>query len=217
MIRSLLLLAAILSVVPIAAYSQNQQQAQRRKVKIDVKTQLVEKVELSPIKAGVIAAIDSSTWGEVVEIDEHYSLWIKAPLRQPLGKDSMMITVQLELRTPAMFRDGKFINSSTLSMRYALKDTLMNLAPFMEEYLSRLHLLDSVVGLTKKYIAGTGILQSPPMTVHAVIGLAATHVLNVLHTLAVGMTRQKLLEGVLVFSHAMPSILGMVKAEVLKK
>lgn len=44
-----------------------------------------------------------------------------------------------------------------------------------------------------------------------------THVLNVLHTLAVGMTRQKLLEGVLVFSHAMPSILGMVKAEVLKK
>lgn len=86
----------------------------------DVKTQLAEKKDLQIVKQGVLLAIREAPWAQDTEVGEDYSLWITNLNRVQEG-DSMYLTVDIELRTPAMLTRGTFIASRRVGIGYHLE------------------------------------------------------------------------------------------------
>ena len=97
------------------------------KIPIDVKTSWTEKHGTQVVKQGVIAAIDASAWGETTEFGEDYSLWLQGLHRTKGGGDTIVLRLQLELRTPSFFRSGDHLASRTVEVRYA-QSTLDSIA-----------------------------------------------------------------------------------------
>ena len=86
----------------------------------DVKTTYNDKAfkgELRSIKQGVIHSIETSSWAEIKDFGEDYSLWISRPNRTHLN-DSLTVKVLIQLRSPAMITMGDFIDQKEIVISY---------------------------------------------------------------------------------------------------
>jgi hypothetical protein len=98
-------------------------------LKLDIKTKMGDKRAFQVAKAGLIAYIkQNGDWAKVVEIKEDYSVWIKN-FNKKFSKDSLIISLDLELHTPAMFTEGKLISKvhiiDTIDLANVSKDNTM--------------------------------------------------------------------------------------------
>jgi hypothetical protein len=107
---ALLTLAACLA----AAYSAHAQE----KLKLDVKTKLLEKPGVTAIKNGTVLLVMQSEWAEISEFNEDYALWLRNPKRETHG-DSVTLTLDMELRSPSLFSEGDLLDSERITVTYA--------------------------------------------------------------------------------------------------
>lgn len=106
--KLLILLGLVLCIhIPICA-----------QIKIDFKTEFLDKTKpMQAVKAGIIGFFKENTaWIQVVSTFEKYSVWIKDLKVVPKEGNPLIsvVSYKLELRTPAMIRDGKFIDAVTI-------------------------------------------------------------------------------------------------------
>lgn len=87
-------------------------------VRIDVKTKWLEKKELTAAKQGIIAAINAAPSTAVTEFGEDYALWIKNLHRAKGMNDTVVVTLDLELRKPSFVSQGDLIAKHELVLRY---------------------------------------------------------------------------------------------------
>ena len=85
--------------------------------KIDLKTPLDEKGELTVVKQGVLAAIEDASWVRETDFGEKYSLWLHG-LERDIEQDTMVIVLKVNLRTPAMVRRGRHLDARRIEFRY---------------------------------------------------------------------------------------------------
>lgn len=78
-------------------------------IKLDVKTTFEEKCESILPKAGLIAYLKTANWANVVEIGEDASVWVRNYSMSRRG-DVLWVSVDVELRTPAMITHGRLID-----------------------------------------------------------------------------------------------------------
>lgn len=83
----------------------------------DVKTQMAEKEDLQNYKQGLLTAIENSSWASVKETGEDYSLWLTSLERVHI-KDSVIVSLIVELRTPSMFSSGDFVGNRKVWLKY---------------------------------------------------------------------------------------------------
>ena len=83
----------------------------------DVKTTYNDKNKLQTIKAGVIHSIESSSWAEVKDFQEDYSLWLSRYSKTRIN-DSLIVKVLIQLRSPAMLTMGDFIDQEDIMISY---------------------------------------------------------------------------------------------------
>lgn len=108
MCRFLPVLLFLLGVVPNPAPAQ---------YRFDIKTELEEKADLKIVKQGVITATSQSSWATEVEFNENYSLWLK-DLRRSHRGDSMYVSINLQLRTPAALTQGELVEERRIGVQY---------------------------------------------------------------------------------------------------
>lgn len=103
-------------------------------IRIDVKTEWREKNKLAPVKHGVLTLLEELPWASSTEFGEDYSLWLRN-LRRQLGKDGTVITtLDVEIRTPALFGSGNLLHRRKIESRYrpATLDSVGNIAGIAE-------------------------------------------------------------------------------------
>ena len=83
----------------------------------DVKTTFNDKLKLQTIKAGVIHSIESSSWAEIKDFGEDYSLWLRGLSRTQIN-DSLIVKILIQLRSPAMITMGDFIDQKEIVISY---------------------------------------------------------------------------------------------------
>ena len=83
----------------------------------DVKTTFNDKLKLQTIKAGVIHSIESSSWAEIKDFGEDYSLWLRGLSRTQIN-DSLIVKILIQLRSPAMLTGGDFIDQKEIMISY---------------------------------------------------------------------------------------------------
>lgn len=105
-----------LTVAAFLVFGVSSQQAPAQ-YRFDIKTPLEEKADLKIVKQGVITATSQSSWATEVEFNENYSLWLK-DLRRSHQGDSMYVSLNVELRTPAAITSGDLISERRISLRY---------------------------------------------------------------------------------------------------
>jgi hypothetical protein len=91
--------------------------ARYRNMKFDVKTKFMEKKTAAVAKAGFISYIRQSDWAMIAEIGEDNSLWIKNYERHKNG-NNILIELDFEIRSPAMFGDGDSIYRKSLRIEF---------------------------------------------------------------------------------------------------
>jgi len=84
---------------------------------VDVKTPLLQKAELTVPKAGTIFFIEQSREFGLREAGEDYSLWLMDYQANQEG-NRVTIRLKVELRTPAMFRQGKILAQKDIQIEY---------------------------------------------------------------------------------------------------
>lgn len=116
-------LVVLVLVVVCLQFSYSQTNPQYR-YKIDLKTKFKDKHDLKPLKHGLKALIERSRFFENKEFGENYSLWIIAPQVSktllPDGSKKVIYTCLLELRTPAAFSNGDYIDSREIYIEYTI-------------------------------------------------------------------------------------------------
>ena len=108
--------------------------AEAVRVRLDVKTKLIEKFGLSPIKNGAILLLDESDWAATTELGEDYALWVRNAERVE-GPDSIIVTFELELREPATFGEGTLLAARTVRLAYPPGENWKEYAPAAAEEL----------------------------------------------------------------------------------
>ncbi len=87
-------------------------------VQIDVKTKWLEKKELAAVKGGVIATVNALPWASCTEFGEDYSLWLKN-LHRTKGKEgSVIVSLEVEVRTPSLFGNGTLLRKEKVQVQY---------------------------------------------------------------------------------------------------
>ena len=99
-----------------------QGQGEEEKTYFDVKTKFAEKTDLMAAKLGTIIFIINSDWAGIKEIGEDYSLWLKNYKRKK-EKDTIYVSLDVEIRTPAMFRSGSLLESRKIEVHFKAEDT----------------------------------------------------------------------------------------------
>jgi hypothetical protein len=96
------------------------------KIKIDLKTPIIEKAKLTHIKLGLKFEINNSKDFEIKKTGEDYSLWLNN-YSESYNKNDKTIELDMELRTKAMFTHGKLVKSKHVMITYNPNDlTEMN-------------------------------------------------------------------------------------------
>jgi hypothetical protein len=93
------------------------QSASYCQIAFDIKTSFKEKSMLRFVKLAVINNIQNSDWATVKEIGEDYSLWLTNFERNSIG-DSIEAQFDIDVRTPAMFSQGKPITNRHIILVY---------------------------------------------------------------------------------------------------
>ncbi len=110
--KALILVAVLVCFTPLFGQSQNE-----TIVKLDVKTLMNEKNALAVSKLGTIQFLNESAWARVVEVGEDYSLWLKNyEIMQ--ADNEITISLDVELRTPAAFRNGRLLESRHIEVSF---------------------------------------------------------------------------------------------------
>jgi len=76
---------------------------------------------LEGLKNGFIEHIKQSTWAEVGETRENYSVWMTDGIREFISDSIAKISFNFELRGPSMFRKGDLIKKIYFSEEYNFK------------------------------------------------------------------------------------------------
>ncbi|MCK5741907.1 MAG: hypothetical protein KAH48_06810 [Chlorobi bacterium] len=119
----------------------------KRRYKFDVKTKTKDKAATMQIKHGLIEYIKAAKWCRTVNTGETYSVWIKDVWR---GENSgyLVFRYRLQLRTKAMFRQGKQIHSEDLECVVSKKDEMLKAQSIIEEGSRTLNRVEAnIVGL----------------------------------------------------------------------
>lgn len=139
-------------------------------VRIDVKTKWLEKKELTAAKQGIIAAINAAPSTAVTEFGEDYALWIKNLHRAKGMNDTVVVTLDLELRKPSFVSQGDLIAKHELVLRYdphsldslrLLEDVANTIAVCRREYEYWNHLIGAAVA---NVVPKGGALVAPVVT-----------------------------------------------------
>lgn len=104
------------------------------RVAIDVKTKYGEKTDIAVTKAGSITLLRRSDWADVQEVGETYSLWLKNYTKAS-ENGSVRVTLDVELRTPSMFRSGKLLDTRRIEVTYDFREERSD--PVFDESLGR--------------------------------------------------------------------------------
>lgn len=75
------------------------------KVFFDVKTKMVEKIQLAPVKAATEYLLLQSEWAGIAEYGSEFALWLKHYKRDG-DENRATLSLDLELRKPEGFREG---------------------------------------------------------------------------------------------------------------
>jgi hypothetical protein len=93
-------------------------QAVYGQVKLDVKTEFQNKLQLSVVKNGLILMLDNNSNYKVVHTREDYSLWIKQYGYSANTGTYAKIDALIELHTPAFFTHGNLVKAFHVEYRY---------------------------------------------------------------------------------------------------
>jgi hypothetical protein len=110
------LLAIVIALVVLHALAPVAS-AQVERVRIDVKTKLLEKFGLTSAKNGAVLLLDESDWAVTTELGEDYALWIRNAQRTETS-DSIALSLDVELRTPATFGEGDLLAMRHVTVVY---------------------------------------------------------------------------------------------------
>lgn len=83
-----------------------------KRVKLDVKTSIQDKVEFQ-LKLAVVRELKKSLWCKVVETDEDYSVW----LIDPTITAEHVTAIQVELRRKSGIKKGKLLDHEKMVFR----------------------------------------------------------------------------------------------------
>ncbi len=92
-----------------------------QKTYFDVKTKFSEKTDLTVAKNSAIIILRQSDWAGVKEYGEDYSLWLRNYEKRKSG-DRITVSLDVEIRTPALVRSGKLLKSSRVNVSYNLDE-----------------------------------------------------------------------------------------------
>jgi len=113
----LLISLSILFIIPSSLFGSGDT------LSVDIKTKLVEKLDLASAKLGLIEYLSQVPNIKIVEIDEKYTIWLRN-YNSSIDGDLTTISVEIEIRTPAEIRTGKLIKKTTLKRTYGKNDQL---------------------------------------------------------------------------------------------
>jgi hypothetical protein len=102
------LISCVLLLLPVPSEAQ---------YKLDVKTQAEEKRGLATIKHGVLQHVQKHPQFSEMEVGEDHSLWLTNEQRH-ISEDSMVVRIDVYLRTPAMLTSGEPIDRQRVSLKY---------------------------------------------------------------------------------------------------
>ncbi len=127
--KLVLVFVIFLLIVHVSTTQENPQY----RYKIDLKTKFKNKQDLKPLKHGLKALLERSRYFENKEFGEDYSLWINSPqVNRSIdenGNKRIVYSCILELRTPAAFGKGDFIDSREIFIDYTIdKEELSKLS-----------------------------------------------------------------------------------------
>ena len=120
------LVALVLLFVPVGELS--------AQIRIDVKTGWLEKNKLATVKQGVLTLFEELPWVSSTEFGEDYSLWLKNLRRQRGTDGTVIVMMDVEIRTPALFGSGTLLHRRRIESRYfpASLDSLSTSAEIAE-------------------------------------------------------------------------------------
>ena len=65
----------------------------------------------------MIHSIETSSWAEITDFGEDYSLWLRGLSRTQIN-DSLIVKILIQLRSPAMLTMGDFIDQEDIMISY---------------------------------------------------------------------------------------------------
>ena len=90
-------------------------------VYLDIKTKHEEKFDLLPAKIAVSYFITQSKWAKLREVGEDYSVWLTNYQREKID-DTIYISLEIEIRTPAMIRSGSLLKKKRIRTSITAQD-----------------------------------------------------------------------------------------------
>jgi len=169
----------------------------QEKISFDLKTRFAEKLDLAPAKNGALLILMESEWGSVTEFGEDYALWLRNVVRERRG-DSMMVTLDVELRTGTLFDEGDLLKSRKITVVYHLGDDWKK------------HGTERVVRLIRAGEAGVEIATAIGEALHPVATRIAQRVVDGIELLMPGDYAEMKLEAMAVGSEVVAATREMV-------
>jgi hypothetical protein len=90
---------------------------------LDLKTEIVDKLNETGTKNGAIAYLNNQEWCKVVETGEDYSIWIKDLSRKQNG-NKVNISFNLEIQEPSAMFEGKTFKKRHFELTYDMDNYL---------------------------------------------------------------------------------------------
>ncbi len=88
------------------------------KIKLDIKVPLGLMAEVTPIQISVSYFLLTSDWATVTDFGEEYSVWITEYDKSTNIFNQQVVTLLIEVRSPAMLLKGSLIKSEKVKVRY---------------------------------------------------------------------------------------------------
>lgn len=175
----------------------------QEKISIDLKTRFAEKLDLTPAKNGALLILMESEWGSVTEFGEDYALWLGNVARERRG-DSIVVMLDVELRTGTLFDEGDLLKSKRISVTYHAADDWKR------------HGTDRLVRLIRAGEIGAEIAMTVGEALHPVAARVAQRVVDGIELLMPGDYAEMKLEAMVVGSEVVAATREMIEEIAMK-
>jgi hypothetical protein len=108
------------------------------KLFFDVKTKMIEKIQLTHIKSAVGLLLLESNWASVTEIGENYALWLKNYHKEFDG-NSVKIYLDIEIREPSAWGEGRLIDPEPIVVIFNFQDDIQRVSNHYELFKQKFH------------------------------------------------------------------------------